>query len=81
MTIPVELRGKVTTTVAVTARVLGTGRNQTYAAVKDGTIPSIRVAGRYVVLVAPLLELLGIKSDENEEVAHANPSTSAQLGA
>ncbi|MFF2387839.1 hypothetical protein [Agromyces sp. NPDC058104] len=63
MVIPDELQGKVTTDVATTARLLEIGLNQAYAAVKKGTIPSIRIGGRYVVPVAPLLKMLGLDSE------------------
>ena len=61
--LPRELDGTLTTTVAVAARVLGIGINQCYASVKDGTIPSIRLQGRYVIPVKPLLALLGVTEE------------------
>lgn len=61
--VPSELDGALATTVAVAARVLGIGINQCYASVKDGTIPSIRLQGRYVIPVKPLLALLGVTEE------------------
>lgn len=58
--IPADLEGKTTTDVATVAKVLGTGLNQTYAAVREGRIKSLRIGNRYVIPVAPLLEQLGL---------------------
>ncbi|MGI9301516.1 MAG: helix-turn-helix domain-containing protein [Gammaproteobacteria bacterium] len=45
-------------TVTEAARRLGIGRNQAYAGVKDGSIPSIRVGGRIIVPEPALNRLL-----------------------
>ena len=47
-----------TLTVEEVGRILGIGRNSAYAAVRDGTIPTIRIGTRYVVPRAALDRLL-----------------------
>ena len=47
-----------TLTVEEAAHVLGVGRNAAYAAVRDGSIPTIRIGTRYVVPRAALDRLL-----------------------
>lgn len=75
MQIPPALEGRLTTTVEVAAEVLGIGRNQAYAAVRDGTIPSRKIGGRIVVLVSPLLESLGVRdSPRGEQRDAAKPN-------
>jgi excisionase family DNA binding protein len=61
MTIPAELQGRATTSVEVAGKVLGIGRRQAYAAVNAGEMPSLRMGGRILVPVAPLLKMLGIE--------------------
>lgn len=60
MNVPVELEGRSTTNVATAAKVLGIGINQAYAAVRAGEIKSVRLGGRYVIPVAPLLRMLDL---------------------
>lgn len=47
-----------TLTVEEVGRVLGIGRNTAYAAVRDGSIPTLRIGKRYVVPRAALDRLL-----------------------
>lgn len=61
MAIPAELVGKATTDVSTAGRVLGIGRNQAYAAVHSGDIKSLRIGGRIVIPVAPLLRMLELE--------------------
>lgn len=61
MAIPPELIGKATTDVATAARVLNIGKNQAYAAVHAGEIKSLRIGGRFVIPVAPLLRMLELE--------------------
>ena len=49
---------KKTLTVVEAARYLGTGRNQTYAAIRTGEIPSIRIGSRILVPKAALDDML-----------------------
>lgn len=65
--IPTELRDRLTVPVPIAARVLGVGRNQAYSGVADGSIPSVRIGGRILVPVVPLLRMLGI--DDSPPVA------------
>lgn len=62
MRIPEDLIGKTTIDVQTAGRYYGIGRDAAYRAVKDGTIPSLRLGGRIVVPVAKMLEQLGITS-------------------
>lgn len=61
MAIPPELAGKATTDVTTAARVLNIGRNQAYAAVHAGEIKSVRIGGRFLIPVAPLLRMLDLE--------------------
>ncbi|MGC2414573.1 MAG: helix-turn-helix domain-containing protein [Stellaceae bacterium] len=45
---------KLTYSVVETAALLGLSRNSTYARVKDGTIPSVRVGFRHLIPKAAL---------------------------
>ena len=47
-----------TVTVKEAATLLGIGRDTAYAAVRDGTLPSIRLGKRLVILIAALNKLL-----------------------
>lgn len=55
------LLSRPTTTVENAGRILGTGRNATYEAVRKGEIESIRVGRRMLVLTAPLRRKLGLE--------------------
>ncbi|MCU1597089.1 MAG: DNA-binding protein [Glaciihabitans sp.] len=62
MAIPDALVGKATVELWPTVgQLLTLGKNSTYAAAARGDIPTLRIGGRIVVPVAPLLELLGIR--------------------
>ncbi|MCZ6590336.1 MAG: helix-turn-helix domain-containing protein [Alphaproteobacteria bacterium] len=54
----VENIERVTCTVTEAAKKLGIGRNQTYAAVKRGDIPTIRIGKRILVLAKALDRML-----------------------
>lgn len=54
-----DIRHRATISVRETARVLGIGRDATYAAVDAGTIPVLRIGRRVLVPVPALLKLLG----------------------
>jgi excisionase family DNA binding protein len=56
-----KLLSRPTISVDDTARVLGTGRNSTYEAVRRGEIATMRMGSRYLVLTAPLRKMLGIE--------------------
>jgi excisionase family DNA binding protein len=57
------LRRNRTCSVDEAARFLQIGRSTAYAAAKDGSLPSIRVAGRILVPVAKLLAMVGQESE------------------
>ncbi|MCJ2031304.1 excisionase family DNA-binding protein [Methylobacterium sp. J-043] len=46
--------------VRVAGRVLGLGRDATYRAVHDGSLPTVKVGGRYRVPTAKLREMLAL---------------------
>lgn len=69
MAIPPELDGPVVVDVLTAAKVLKLSRNAVYAAVREGSIPSLRMGGRILIPVAPLLRVLGI--DEEVPAEHA----------
>ena len=54
-----DIRGRATITVDETASVLDMGLRQTYAAIRDGSLPSLRLLRRILVPVPALLCLLG----------------------
>ncbi len=58
-----ELRRRRTCSVDEAARFLQIGRSTAYAAAKDGSLPSLRVAGRILVPVAKLLAMVGLQED------------------
>lgn len=49
-----------TVDVVLAGRALGVGRNTAYKAVKDGTLPAVKVAGQFRVPSARLREMLGL---------------------
>ncbi|MCJ2023930.1 helix-turn-helix domain-containing protein [Methylobacterium sp. J-067] len=51
-----------TVDVVLAGRVLGISRNTAYKAVRDGSLPSIRLAGQFRVPTASLREMLGLPS-------------------
>ena len=64
MDIPNELQGKVQVPLwPDAAHLLGIrSRHAAYRAAREGRIPTLRVANRYTVPVAPLLKMLGLDS-------------------
>lgn len=62
--LPDELRGRLTVPVPVAGRLLGLGRDSSYAAAIRGDIPSLRIGRRIVVPVPQLLRLLGVNTEE-----------------
>lgn len=56
-----EITGKLSVPVEVAGKAFGLGRNAAYAAVKSGTIPSIRIGGKIAVPTAPLRKMLGME--------------------
>lgn len=54
-----EIRERATIDVESAGRVLGLGRVSAYRAVREGTIPSLRIGRRLVVPVPRLLALIG----------------------
>ena len=58
-----SLRGRATCSIEDAARLLGVGRSTAYAAARDGSLPSLRIAGRLLVPTAKLAAMLGIDRD------------------
>lgn len=54
-----DVRGRATISVAECAQLLGVGKDNCYAAVRAGEIPSLRIGRRLVIPVAKLLALIG----------------------
>lgn len=69
MAIPPELDGRVVVDVLTAAKLLKIGRNQVYAGVRDGSIPSLRIGGRILIPTRPLMRLLGF--EDATPVEHA----------
>lgn len=74
---PPDWRGRTTLTVEEAAVILGVGRSSAYNAVKANEIPSIRVGGKILVLVAPLREMLGEVASVDEQAAAAERAAAA----
>ncbi len=55
-----------TVTVKEAATLLGIGRDTAYAAVRDGTLPSIRLGKRLVIPIAALNKLLAEAGQEDD---------------
>lgn len=62
-------------TIAETSRILRLNRNQTYAAARNGEIPSIRIGKRVLVLADPLERMLRTSSSSNSRTATKKPGT------
>lgn len=62
--VPKELRGRLTVPVPVAGRLLGLGRDASYAAAARGDIPALKIGRRVVVSVPQLLRLLGVDPKE-----------------
>lgn len=61
-----RLRGRHTCSVDEAAALLGIGRSTAYAAVRDGSLPALRLSGRLLVPVAKLLAMLGVDPELEE---------------
>lgn len=61
--------GRKTCSVEEAARMLGIARNSAYAAVRDGSIPSLRLGRRVVIPLGPLNRLLGGGEDQPKDAA------------
>ncbi|EWT05050.1 hypothetical protein N864_07615 [Intrasporangium chromatireducens Q5-1] len=61
-----SLRGRLTISVPDAGRVLGIGRDASYAAAARGEIPTLRLGRAIRVPVPKLLELLGATPDMSE---------------
>lgn len=59
-----EARDRATLTVPEAAQLLGIGRDNAYAAVKAGQLPSLTIGRRLLVPVPALLALLGEPTDD-----------------
>ena len=57
-----------TLTVLAAAEILGISRNSGYKGVATGQIPALRIARRWIVPTALLLEMLGINAHEADTV-------------
>ena len=55
-----------TVTVKEAATLLGIGRDTAYAAVRDGTLPSIRLGKRLVIPIAALNKLLAETGQQDD---------------
>lgn len=53
-----------TVDVALAGRVLGVGRNTAYKAVRDGSLPTVKVAGQFRVPTAKLRLMLGLPAQD-----------------
>lgn len=56
----VRLMNSLTISVDDAAAIFGIGRNAAYEAVKQGSIPSLRIGGRIMVPTARVREMLGL---------------------
>jgi len=61
-----EFKTKPTCNVEDAAALLGLSRGAAYNAVKDGTIPNVRIGHRVRVLTAPLLAMLQVADSESK---------------
>ena len=55
-----EVLTQPTVDVVLAGRVLGIGRNTAYKAVRDGSLPAIKIAGQFRVPTAKLRTMLGL---------------------
>lgn len=58
-----------TLSIAEAAELVGIGRNAAYRAAAAGELPAIRIGRRLRVPTARLLELLGIRETERQDIA------------
>jgi excisionase family DNA binding protein len=59
-----DLGGKATCSVPEAGAILGIGRGLAYQAVRDGTIPALRIGRRWVVPVGALTAMLSAAGAE-----------------
>ena len=57
------LTERVSVPVEVAGKAFGLGRNSSYAAVKNGNLPSIRIGNKIAVPTAPLRRMLGLETE------------------
>jgi excisionase family DNA binding protein len=57
------LRTRMTITVDEAIEVLGLGRSTAYNAVRSGSLPAMKVKGRWLIPTAKLRKLLGLDDD------------------
>jgi excisionase family DNA binding protein len=74
-----ELRNRATITVPEMAKVLGIGRDQAYAAIKNGELPALPIGRTLRVPVPRLLALLGDVTPEDTEADPATGSATATV--
>jgi hypothetical protein len=66
----------MTITVAEYAQIVGVGRNTAYESARAGEVATIKVRGRVLVCVPPLLRKLGITAAESSK-SEASKSAAA----
>jgi len=54
------LRANLTIEVETAAEILGIGRSTAYNAVRSGSIPAMKIEGRWLVPTLPLRKMLGL---------------------
>jgi excisionase family DNA binding protein len=69
-----DVRNRATLSITETSELLELGINQTYAAVREGSIPALRLGRSYRVPVPALLALLG----ETPDMRQAPPDSDAR---
>jgi hypothetical protein len=57
------LAERVSVPVEVAGRAFGLGRNSSYAAFKNGHLPSVRIGNKIAVPTAPLRRMLGLDQE------------------
>jgi len=81
---PAEIRALgVRTDLETAASVWGIGRTKAFELARQGEFPSpvLRIGGRYVVLVTPMLRALGIDDQEMSEAASSTEAATASIHA
>lgn len=64
-----KLLNQPTIDVLDAGKILGIGKSCAYSAAKDGSIPTIKIGGRYRVPTAPLRAMLGMTAPAPEPKA------------
>lgn len=70
-----DLRGHLTVSVPEAGRLLGIGKDASYAAAKNGQIPTLRFGRSLRVSVPKLLAMLGATPDMSADPAPTGSST------